>query len=540
MRRRAIWETGIALCWVASVFGQSTVHLPTQSRQADFSGFPLTKPARVVATLPGSCVAGEVVAVAALGLYVCNSAGTWVAAAPHGHQLNEVAGVSGKKGTGSLLQAFGGGAVQAGDCAQFDADGNLVSANAPCGGGASNFSLEFSAATTVDLNHNLGTRAVLVGCADQTGQGVIPDAVVALDENRVRVNFAMAQTGRCVVNASGGGGGAGAVSSVFGRTGAVTAQAGDYSFSQIAGQLALNQIAPAALQGNGSKLQLFSGTAAANDCARFDANGNLVSAGAPCGTGAGAVSSVFGRTGAVTAQAGDYSFSQIAGQLALNQIAPAALQGNGSKLQLFSGTAAANDCAKFDANGNLVSAGAACGTGSGDVTGPSGAVDGEVALYQGTTGKAVKRASGSGVARLQNGVLGVVSGTGADCVRADGTSGPCGGTIYFGAGLEGSGTAADPVRIAGGGAVASQAFYSASLSFGTLDSQACAEMGIPAPGAAPGESVAAGLPEGLPAGVVGTMYSGADTVVVRLCNVTGATVAVPAALAFSVRIIRGF
>ena len=462
MRRRAIWETGIALCWVASVFGQSTVHLPTQSRQADFSGFPLTKPARVVATLPGSCVAGEVVAVAALGLYVCNSAGTWVAAAPHGHQLNEVAGVSGKKGTGSLLQAFGGGAVQAGDCAQFDADGNLVSANAPCGGGASNFSLEFSAATTVDLNHNLGTRAVLVGCADQTGQGVIPDAVVALDENRVRVNFAMAQTGRCVVNASGGGG------------------------------------------------------------------------------GAGAVSSVFGRTGAVTAQAGDYSFSQIAGQLALNQIAPAALQGNGSKLQLFSGTAAANDCAKFDANGNLVSAGAACGTGSGDVTGPSGAVDGEVALYQGTTGKAVKRASGSGVARLQNGVLGVVSGTGADCVRADGTSGPCGGTIYFGAGLEGSGTAADPVRIAGGGAVASQAFYSASLSFGTLDSQACAEMGIPAPGAAPGESVAAGLPEGLPAGVVGTMYSGADTVVVRLCNVTGATVAVPAALAFSVRIIRGF
>jgi len=443
-------------------FGQSTVHLPTQSRQADFSGFPQTKPARIVTALPATCAAGEVVAVAGAGagLYVCSSGGSWVAAAPHGHELNDMAGVSGKKGTGTLLQAFGGGTVQAGDCAQFDADGNLVSANAPCGGGA-NFSLDFTGAATVVLNHNLGTRSVLVGCTDASGQGVIPDAARVLDENRVQVDFAVAQTGKCVVNATGGG-------------------------------------------------------------------------------GAGAVSSVFGRTGAVTAQAGDYSFSQIAGQLVLGQIAPVALQGNGSKLQLFSGTAAANDCAKFDANGNLVSAGAACGTGSGDVTGPAGAADGEVALYQGTTGKLLKRASGTGVARLTNGVLGVVSGTAADCVRADGTSGPCGGTVYFGAGLEGSGTAADPVRIASGGAVASQAFYSASLSFGTLGASSCAELNIAAPGAASGETLATGIPESLPAGVVASMYSGTEVVVVRLCNLTGASVVIPDGLSYSVRIIRGF
>ncbi len=522
-------------------FAQSTVHLPTQSRQADFSGFPLTKPARIVTTLPGTCVAGEVVAVAGAGagLYVCNSSGSWVAAAPHGHALNEMAGVSGKNGTGALLQAFGGGAVQAGDCAQFDAEGNLVSANAPCGAGA-NFSLDFTAATSVTLSHNLATRSVLIGCTDTSGQAVIPDAVRVLDENRVQVDFAVAQSGKCVVNASGGGGGAGAVSSVFGRTGAVTAQAGDYDFSQIAGQLALSQIAPAALQGNGSKLQLFSGTAAADDCAKFDASGNLVSAGAPCGTGSGAVSSVFGRTGAVTAQAGDYDFSQIAGQLALSQIAPAALQGNGSKLQLFSGTAAADDCAKFDASGNLVSAGAACGTGSGDVTGPAGAADGEVALYQGATGKLLKRATETGVARLTNGVLGVVSGTASDCVRADGTSGPCGGTLYFGAGLEGTGTAADPVRIASGGAVASQTFYSASLSFGTLGAASCAELNIAAPGAASGETLAAGIPESLPTGVLASMYSGTDVVVVRLCNLTGASVVIPDGLSYSVRIVRGF
>ncbi len=444
-------------------FAQSTVHLPTQSRQADFSGFPLTKPARIVTTLPGTCVAGEVVAVAGAGagLYVCNSSGSWVAAAPHGHALNEMAGVSGKNGTGALLQAFGGGAVQAGDCAQFDAEGNLVSANAPCGAGA-NFSLDFTAATSVTLSHNLATRSVLIGCTDTSGQAVIPDAVRVLDENRVQVDFAVAQSGKCVVNASGGGG------------------------------------------------------------------------------GAGAVSSVFGRTGAVTAQAGDYDFSQIAGQLALSQIAPAALQGNGSKLQLFSGTAAADDCAKFDASGNLVSAGAACGTGSGDVTGPAGAADGEVALYQGATGKLLKRATETGVARLTNGVLGVVSGTASDCVRADGTSGPCGGTLYFGAGLEGTGTAADPVRIASGGAVASQTFYSASLSFGTLGAASCAELNIAAPGAASGETLAAGIPESLPTGVLASMYSGTDVVVVRLCNLTGASVVIPDGLSYSVRIVRGF
>lgn len=40
-------------------------------------------------------------------------------------------------------------------------------------------------------------------------------------------------------------------------------------------------------------------------------------------------------------------------------------QGNGGKLQLSTGTTTTNDCVKFDANGNTVDAGAACGSGSG-------------------------------------------------------------------------------------------------------------------------------------------------------------------------------
>jgi len=466
VRTRA-WKSGILwLAWAGIGWGQSTIHLPTQGRSADFSGFPQTKPARVVAALPTSCAAGEAVAVAAgtgAGLYVCNSAGQWVAAAPHGHLLSELSGVTGKNGAGTLLQAFGGGAVQAGDCAEFDANGNLVSARTPCGGRV-NYSLSFANQPAVVLNHGLGTRNVLVGCVDENEQQVIANRILVLDENNVQAEFMVPQSGRCVVNASGGAGGG----------------------------------------------------------------------------GSGAVSSVFGRTGAVTAQAGDYSFSQISGQLALSQIAPSALQGNGSKIQLFSGTAAANDCAKFDANGNLVSAGAACGTGNGDVSGPSASVDGEVALFQGTTGKQLKRASGTGLAKLANGVLQLVSGTAGDCVRADGSTGPCGGSIYFGAGLEGTGTASDPVRLASGGSVASQTFYSASLTFGTVASQSCAELSFAAPGVAPGETLAAGMPPALPAGITATMYSGADVVVVRLCNVTGAAVDIPADTSFSARVVRGF
>lgn len=43
-------------------------------------------------------------------------------------------------------------------------------------------------------------------------------------------------------------------------------------------------------------------------------------------------------------------------------------QGNGSKVQLSTGSATANNCVKFDANGNTVDAGGACGSGTGTVT----------------------------------------------------------------------------------------------------------------------------------------------------------------------------
>lgn len=67
--------------------------------------------------------------------------------------------------------------------------------------------------------------------------------------------------------------------------------------------------------GNTSYLVTFGGAVpTAGDCVQWSSNGQVSSTGAPCGTGgSSAVASVFGRTGAVVAQSGDYSAGQITG-----------------------------------------------------------------------------------------------------------------------------------------------------------------------------------------------------------------------------------
>jgi hypothetical protein len=73
----------------------------------------------------------------------------------------------------------------------------------------------------------------------------------------------------------------------------------------------------------------------------------------------------------------------------------------------------------------LKSGAGSSGGGTGDVVGQSSAVDGEIALFNGTTGKAIKRATGTGVLKITSGVAGVVSGNATDCVLVDGTSATC-------------------------------------------------------------------------------------------------------------------
>jgi len=112
-------------------------------------------------------------------------------------------------------------------------------------------------------------------------------------------------TGRfSCVSTSGGGGGA--VSAVFGRTGAVAAQTGDYTVAQVTG---------AAPSFNPS----FTGTitlpiTGINQCLHVNSSGQISGTGIDCGSGGGgAVASVFGRSGVVIAAIGDYTVSQVTG-----------------------------------------------------------------------------------------------------------------------------------------------------------------------------------------------------------------------------------
>jgi hypothetical protein len=59
------------------------------------------------------------------------------------------------------------------------------------------------------------------------------------------------------------------------------------------------------------------------------------------------------------------------------------------------------------------------GAGTGDVVGPSSSVDGEIALYDSTTGKLLKRASATGLLKATSGVLGTASSGDADSIVSD-------------------------------------------------------------------------------------------------------------------------
>ncbi len=83
----------------------------------------------------------------------------------------------------------------------------------------------------------------------------------------------------------------GSVSSVFGRTGAVVASSGDYNFNQLSGNISTGQMA----SGSGASSSTY-----------WRGDGTWSSP-------AGGVTSVFGRSGAVTATSGDYTVAQVTG-----------------------------------------------------------------------------------------------------------------------------------------------------------------------------------------------------------------------------------
>jgi hypothetical protein len=356
------FATGLFL-WMgftATLGGQTLVDLRTQSKSVDFSAATSTKPMQTGSTLPSTCAVGQffflTTALAGSNVYACDAINTW---SVEGNSLSVTSSdaneVLSSNGSGTEWLALGGDISGApGALTVTRLQGRNVSSTAP----SSDQVLQWDAATNqwqpaaaetgnagyafvsqvsitiLGTVHQFGTANLVVDCYDNSTppQQVEPNTVqISPTTYNVTINFTTAQTGYCVVNGAGtasvSGGGA-AVTSVFARTGAVIAQTGDYSFGQISGTVASSQL-PAAGGDVSGTLTAATVTGIQN---RPVANtvptsgqalvwNSSASAWQP-GTvsGGGAVSSVFGRTGAVTAQTGDYGFGQISGTVASSQL----------------------------------------------------------------------------------------------------------------------------------------------------------------------------------------------------------------------------
>jgi hypothetical protein len=264
----------VAAAMSGAARGQTQIDLRTQGKSIDFSSAARTRPSKTGTLVPAACTIGETFvktdAAAGKNLYVCTDVNVWTV---QGIEVPDPAGkanqVLSNDGSGFAWQAFGG-----------DVSGR-------------------PGALTVT---GLGGRKL--------------GSLTPLDGQFLKWN-ATSQQWEATTLAG--------VISVFGRTGAIVAQMGDYTFAQIAGSVAVGQ-----LPGAGGDL---SGTLSAATVVGIQSRpvantapsvGQVLvwsgSQWAPQAVTGVSVTSVFGRTGAVTAQTGDYSFAQISGTVGSGQL----------------------------------------------------------------------------------------------------------------------------------------------------------------------------------------------------------------------------
>ena len=222
------WQPGTGVGGVTSAFGRSGA---VMAQAGDYSAAQITN--GVDRTQPNSYAAG------AKQSFIGNAASAGLQVSP--------------TSLPSTAQA-GDMVMDAGDSNQLKIyNGSSWVGTTPVPAHA-NYAMSFSGQTVVSIagsTHQLGTANLIVGCYDNNmPANMIEPSTVSVNPSTydVTVQFPAAQSGRCVINGFNGGtgmgtGGTGAVSTVFGRIGDVTAKAGDYAFPQISGTVANSQVA---------------------------------------------------------------------------------------------------------------------------------------------------------------------------------------------------------------------------------------------------------------------------------------------------------
>jgi hypothetical protein len=430
----------VHLLWLISYMnGQNLVDLRTQTKNVDFSSAVSTIPAKSGTALPATCNPGEMffntTGAPGQNLYTCAPANTWTllaggststngtvstaTAGQFGYYAANGSTIGGRTlvagdipalnyqplltftGTGAKT-ATSTGSLVASDCAKWDVSGNIIDAGSPCASVASGSLGQFafyaangSALTAHTLAASdipaLSYQAPLTftgtgtKAASSTGTLVSNDCAKWDASGNVIDSGAPCATGSANV----GTGSAGQFAFYAANGSALTAHT--LAASDIP---ALSYQAPLTFTGTGTKVANSTGTLVSNDCAKWDANGNAIDSGAPCAsvaTGSAGQFAFYSANGSALA-AHTLAASDIP---ALSYQAPLTFTGTGINTASSTGTLVSNDCAKWDASGNVVDAGAPCGSGTGGgISAPSSTTVGNLPQFSNTTGTALSAGLG--------------------------------------------------------------------------------------------------------------------------------------------------
>ena len=257
--------SSLAAMFAAAGWTQTQIDLRTQARSIDFSAASFTLPSQTGAVLPLTCRVGATfiltTSLAGQNWYICTAANTWTL-----------------QGVPVPLQTGNAGAVLStnGTFLQWIALGGDIS-------GVPN-------AVTVNklLGRNLNTVAPSAG------------QFLGWDGTQWTAQTLSATS---------------PITTVFGRTGAITAQTGDYSFAQLSGIVLGTQLPSAGGDLSGAITSAtVTGLQTRPVSASAPSTGQVLAWNGTQWTpqnGSGSVATVFGRTGAVVAQTGDYTASQV-------------------------------------------------------------------------------------------------------------------------------------------------------------------------------------------------------------------------------------
>ena len=363
------------------------------------------------------------------------------------------------------------------------------------------------------------------------------------------------------------------VTSVFGRTGVVAGQSGDYSFTQISGTVGNSQIASgvdAAKIGSGGVTNTVFGYLA-NVTSNIQTQLNAKASSTHSHTLSGDVSgdlgsgTVVGIRNRVVSAAAPVDKQALVWNALLSQWEPQTLSGSGG------GASMASQLGDFNVgwNSTVLTIGANCSP-----TTPCNVRFGNT-VYSITTSATAAISGGSGTAYIyvaNGGTLTMAHNLTVacvGCVAQNGSSFPAdavplytwtaaNGTWNQNGGIDRRSWLSTKPLVGGAGVTAAESAgvttiavdmatvptyltNSATLTFTAIASGGCsADKTFAVPGAVMGDAVAPGWPSGLEAGLVGMMrVSAANTIAVRLCNLSGASVT-PASAAFRAMIVRSF